>query len=601
MSSGAGTETVTRSVAPTLANAPGITRSVTPGITAPPPSSSGAAVAADSATVRWVRRAVAVAAPILAINSIFTAFADDMPASHHLAALVAAPVFVAAWMIELSGVRWPRVALIAAIVGPNLWLTLIGHVETNYLFLSLLVGWVAFTGTRLEGLLALGLAFTVIVLGVVLYAAPAIGAVPWEFLTEWSFSLLLTWFLGFSLKRQDRLVIELDRRTLQLERRGQELEMLLAVSGSVASTLDMRPLLETVFDALSRVLDYSAIAVLTLDESGDVLTIAALRGPSFSASQEFQRIRYSIADLGEIWNRLRDEEPIVIPDIRGGTAEANVIRGLLGDQVLDERDTFLRSFMWVPLVVRGGIIGIFTITSASPSVFGPRDTTLALGIARQAAVAIENARLLERARHVGVLEERQRLSRELHDSVTQALYGISLYAEAATRALTGGNTEPVATNLQEIRDTTQEALGEMRLLLFELRPPVLQEHGLAAVLRARLRAVEARAGLVTEFDCAHEERLSPDSEQELYRLAQEALNNVLKHAHAAHVTVRLAVQNGTAVLEIADDGVGFDPSLSAASGFGLPGMRERMERLGGKFSIQSSPGAGTQLHVEVPS
>jgi signal transduction histidine kinase len=286
--------------------------------------------------------------------------------------------------------------------------------------------------------------------------------------------------------------------------------------------------------------------------------------------------------------------------VRGGTAEAGIFRGLLGDQLLDASDTVLSSFMWVPLVVRGQIIGIFTITNTSQSAFSTREKTLALGIARQAAVAIENARLLERARQLAVLEERQRLSRELHDSVTQALYGISLYAEAAGRALTDGDTEPVAANLREISDTTQEALGEMRLLLFELRPPLLQEYGLAAALRARLQTVEARAGLVTEFDCPNEERLPPDSEQELYRLVQEALNNVLKHAHAGRVSVRLDVENGVATLEVADDGVGFEPSLEGAEGFGLRGMRERVQRLGGTLHIVSSPGAGTRLRVDVP-
>src|SRR5262249_37416603 len=154
-----------------------------------------------------------------------------------------------------------------------------------------------------------------------------------------------------------------------------------------------------------------------------------------------ERIRYSVSDLGSIWDRLGGEEPIVIPDIRGGTAEASLFRGLFGDQLLDSSDTFLRSVMWVPLVVRSQIIGILTITNATPLMFGTREMTLALGIARQAAVAIENSRLLDRARQAAVLEERQRLSRELHDSVTQALYGISLYAEAAGRALATGDTE----------------------------------------------------------------------------------------------------------------------------------------------------------------
>lgn len=260
----------------------------------------------------------------------------------------------------------------------------------------------------------------------------------------------------------------------------------------------------------------------------------------------------------------------------------------------------VRSLMWIPLVVREQIIGVLTIANASPNAFDDRHATLALGIARQAAVAIDNARLHERARQAAVLEERQRLSRELHDSVTQSLYGIALYAEAAGRALTGGRTEPAISNLQDISDTAQEALGEMRLLVFELRPPLLQERGLAAALRARLQAVEARAGVVSEFACDGDPRLEPDQEQELYRLAQEALNNVLKHAHAARVAVRFGILNSTAILEMADDGVGFEPSLQGADGLGLPGMRERVERLGGTFSIASSPGAGTRLVVEVP-
>jgi signal transduction histidine kinase len=199
-----------------------------------------------------------------------------------------------------------------------------------------------------------------------------------------------------------------------------------------------------------------------------------------------------------------------------------------------------------------------------------------------------------------VLEERQRLARELHDSVTQALYGISLYAEAAGRALADGDTGPVATNLQEIGETTRQALAETRLLLFELRPPLLEEQGLAAALRARLQAVEARAGLETAFDCHGEGRLALDKEQELYRLAQEALNNVLKHAHASRVEVRLDLASNPAMLEVCDDGAGFDPALGGGGGFGLPGMRERAERLGGTLQIESAPGAGTRVRVEVP-
>jgi signal transduction histidine kinase len=368
---------------------------------------------AASDTFRWLRRwAVVAVVAIVTPITVITAYSDEMPEFHHVAVPVAVAIIVAAWIVELSGMRWPRLALVAATVLPNVWLTLIGHVSTNYLWLMLLVLWVGFAGSFAEGVTALILSAATLILTV------AVGA-PSSVWSVWLAGLLIVWFMALVLRRQVRLVAEL---------------------------------------------------------------------------------------------------------------------------------------------------------------------RLLRGEAEQAAV----------------LEERQRLSRELHDSVTQALYGISLYAEAAARALSDGYVEPALGSLREIRDTTQEALGEMRLLLFELLPLLLQEHGLAAALRARLQAVETRAGLVAEFDCQGEERLAPEKEQELYRLAQEALNNVLKHAHAGRISLRLAVANGHATLQVADDGVGFEPSLQAADGFGLRGMRERAERLGGTLRIESSPGAGTRLQVDVP-
>jgi len=368
---------------------------------------------AASETFRWLRRWVVVAVVALATPAaVLNAYSVGMPESHHVPVPIAVAVIVPAWVLELSGVRWPRLALIAATVLPNVWLTLVGHVSTNMLWLVLLVAWVGFDGTLAESIIAFGLASGTVALSVVV-------GYSWSDWLTWNVFFLFGWFMGFVLRRQLVLVAEL---------------------------------------------------------------------------------------------RL----------------------------------------------------------------------------------------LREKAEQVAVFEERQRLSRELHDSVTQALYGISLYAEAAGRSLAGGDTETVATNLREISDTTQEALGEMRLLLFELRPPLLQEYGLAAALRARLQTVEARAGLVTEFDCQDEERLPPEREQELYRLVQEALNNVLKHAHAGRVSVRLGGASGVATLEVADDGIGFEPSLEGAEGFGLRGMRERVERLGGTLRIDSSPGAGTRLRVDVP-
>ena len=157
-----------------------------------------------------------------------------------------------------------------------------------------------------------------------------------------------------------------------------------------------------------------------------------------------------------------------------------------------------------------------------------------------------------------------------------------------------------ADHLRELRDTAQEALREMRLLIFQLRPPVLEKEGLVTALQARLEAVEGRAGLETEFKVEGEERLPPEIEEGLYRIAQEALNNALRHAQAHRITVYLYQDERTVILEIADDGIGFDPTTAREQGgLGFPGMEERATQLGGRLTVKSSPGEGTSVRLEV--
>jgi signal transduction histidine kinase len=178
---------------------------------------------------------------------------------------------------------------------------------------------------------------------------------------------------------------------------------------------------------------------------------------------------------------------------------------------------------------------------------------------------------------------------------------VTLFAEATDRLLSIGDTKLAHSNLRELRDTAQEALREMRLLIFELRPQILGDNGLAAALQARLEAVEGRAGLETTFQTNGEDlKLLPEIEEGLYRIAQETLNNALKHAHARHINVFLRQAKPRVVLEITDDGVGFDPAVAREQGgFGLCGMEERAAQLGAELSIKSWPGEGTQVKVEV--
>jgi PAS domain S-box-containing protein len=257
------------------------------------------------------------------------------------------------------------------------------------------------------------------------------------------------------------------------------------------------------------------------------------------------------------------------------------------------------SLLAIPLRVGGAILGVLEVRGGTEG-FDEGDTRILSHFADQAAVAIEKARLRQQAEQVAVIEERQRLARELHDSVTQSLYSAALYADAAKMAMKSGKSEVVVNNLSELRTLAREAMLEMRLLIFELHPPALEEEGLVGALRTRLATVETRAGLETDIQVdGSETDLPPEVKEALYRVSQEALNNVIKHAQGSRVEVRTVLQADRAMLEVRDDGCGFKTE-SANGGMGLKGMKDRIVRLGGQLVIDSSPDLGTVVRAEVP-
>jgi PAS domain S-box-containing protein len=208
--------------------------------------------------------------------------------------------------------------------------------------------------------------------------------------------------------------------------------------------------------------------------------------------------------------------------------------------------------------------------------------------------------LEEQAREKAIAAERSRLARDLHNSVTQALYSVTLYAEATRLALLAEKRDVAVENLQELHNMAREAMLDMRMLIFELHPPVLEEEGLVSALQARLAAVESRARLQTELRVEGERRLPISVAEELFRISLEALNNVTKHANAQRVTVALEFGAEDICLVISDDGVGFDPAVAKRSGGrGLLGIEERVARLEGALTIETAPGGGTALRVKV--
>jgi signal transduction histidine kinase len=253
-------------------------------------------------------------------------------------------------------------------------------------------------------------------------------------------------------------------------------------------------------------------------------------------------------------------------------------------------------------MIQERVFGVVRIDHAAAYAYTPHHAALAMAFATHVAIALENARLYEQAREAAAMQERYRLARELHDSVTQALYGVTMYAEASTALLAANDYATAANYLSVLRDTAQDALREMRLLIFELRPPILAEEGLIAALQARLAAVEGRVGgLTTKLNVEAELALRAIVEQALYGIAQESLNNVFKHAKARSVTLSLRQIGSTVVLEIVDDGVGFEPAtLGHKGGLGLRGMEERAAQVGGRLLVQSAPGQGTAIHAEMP-
>jgi signal transduction histidine kinase len=250
------------------------------------------------------------------------------------------------------------------------------------------------------------------------------------------------------------------------------------------------------------------------------------------------------------------------------------------------------------------VIGVLNILD-KPGEITDEDLRIIDLFADQAAIIIEHIRLQYQAEQLAVLEERQRLARELHDSVTQALYSVTLYADAARMAYSAQLWDVLERNLKEVRNMAREAMYDMRLLVFELRPFMLETEGLVSVLRARLAAVEDRAGLKTEILVEGERRLPIVIEEELYRIAQEGLNNVVKHAKARQVRIHIKYTEGSVLLEMIDDGLdglGFDmETTNQSGGFGLQGIKERVQRVGGILEIESAPLKGTCIRVSVPN
>jgi len=263
----------------------------------------------------------------------------------------------------------------------------------------------------------------------------------------------------------------------------------------------------------------------------------------------------------------------------------------------------MRSFLGVPIVSPDGtIIGAFYLTEKDGAeVFDAEDQELIELLAAHASIAITNARLYEQSRELSILSERNRLALELHDVVSQKLFSVMLTAEAAATQI-DRDLVAARAQLERLRELAREALDELRSLILGLRPAELERDGLEGALRKEVELLRRVHGTNVELEVEADARIEPgERELALLRIAHEALHNAVRHAHAENVTVRVGGTNGTLVVVVSDDGVGFEPDSAdlRSRHLGLTSMEERARELSGRLHIRSAPGKGTTVRIEL--
>jgi len=411
--------------------------------------------------------------------------------------------------------------------------------------------------------------------------------------------------------RQRHLAEAVEQRTQQLstinaeleqrvEERTLELTMLLNISRSVSSTLELQDVFEQVLSKLRPAVDDTGSATLTLADGE--FTIRAYQGPLSPEATLGHHYTFDDVIGRQI---IEEQQPVLIGNVLDDDPYSLAFRQISAMEPHQSR--YIKSWMGVPLVAREKVIGILALHHRRPNAYRQADAELTMAFANHVAVAIENARLHDKAQRLAVLQERQRLARELHDSVSQALYGIALGTRTARALVSRTAVESqVKDQLNEPLDyvlsLSEGGLAEMRALIFDLRPESLESEGLLAALAKLAAVLQTRHHLQVSAHFPKEEPSAPMPVKEaLYRVAQEALHNVVKHAHASQITLALHEEDDQLVLEIGDNGSGFDANDTFAGHLGLRSMRERIEQVGGSLTIISSPCHGTHITASTPS
>jgi signal transduction histidine kinase len=390
--------------------------------------------------------------------------------------------------------------------------------------------------------------------------------------------------LAFGIATTAAAAIENAELYMQLQARVREIEGLYQADEELHRYLDLEAVLQSLVDVSVDIMGANKSSILAWDEESGILKFQAGRG---FKPETIEKMNFTPGE-GVIGQVVIDQEPLIVEDTN------------LADHVSQEitKPEGIRAFIHIPVVIGGTFFGVFNVNFLAPRQFRQEEIRSFTALAQRAALAIENASLYGQSKELAVYEERQRLARDLHDAVTQTLFSASLMAEVLPKIWDRDQAEGIR-RLEELRKLNRGALAEMRTLLLELRPTALVEAELDELLQQLSEAISSRAGVEVDLKVEGSCPMPASAKIAIYRLAQEAFNNIAKHAQASHVEVHLncSPEDGLA-LRIKDDGKGFDPERIKMGHLGLGIMKERAEEIGGQFNINSEAGGGTEVTFE---
>ena len=414
----------------------------------------------------------------------------------------------------------------------------------------------------------------------------------------------ITWSSTLFSAEGTRYAAAIFRDTTELRGAAAHAASLAQAAAAAAAGADLQQMLRALAQAGLKATSAVAVALDLVDAEDKVIRSGgrACMPPGYAAAiTACSAAGARVPDIEQLYAG----RPIVFPDGRQLLGQDPKFDPLL--KALEPLDW--QACMYVFMTYRGTVVG--DVAAYFPAgVSGPTEAEMSFlaGLADHAAVAVANTRLLDQAQRAAALEERARLARELHDSVSQALFSMTLHARAAEKALDrspAARTDPAlakaAGDIAALRELTSAALAEMRALIFEVRPDALAEAGLVTALTRQAAALTARSGItVTVTGPGERPPVPAAAEEQAYRVALEALHNAVKHSGARQASVTIANLGDTVEVAVADNGAGFDPTAIGPGHLGLRTMRERAAQVGATLDLQARPGDGTTVRLRIP-